>query len=314
MLVPTISREEPTSVLAGPLAVPEGTLGMVYIDTGDTGRHYDVRDFDFFVLLLNTFAYQLDAIFKSVARNRAAMIDGQVSVAHEIQARLTPRKLPQWEELQFGAFREPGCERAGNIYDVARLSNSTAAFMVAHTSVGGGLPGMLMAQAQTAFRLAAMHLDPPNVYLRALNWMLYDGQKDHPLECFAGVIDPATGEVRYSLAGHLGAYIIGQRGEERRLGPDEALPALGLVKSTVYPLLSEELAPGETLVLFTPGVTTAKNRSGETFGEERFVSILGDGFAQLASSMLKDMLTDLRNFTEGGSQPDDITVLMAHRV
>ena len=314
VLVPTISREEPTSVLAGPLAVPEGTLGMVYIDTGDTGRHYDVRDFDFFVLLLNTFAYQLDAIFKSVARNRAAMIDGQVSVAHEIQARLTPRKLPQWEELQFGAFREPGCERAGNIYDVARLSNSTAAFMVAHTSVGGGLPGMLMAQAQTAFRLAAMHLDPPNVYLRALNWMLYDGQKDHPLECFAGVIDPATGEVRYSLAGNLGAYIIGQRGEERRLGPDEALPALGLVKSTVYPLLSEELAPGETLVLFTPGVTTAKNRSGETFGEERFVSILGDGFAQLASSMLKDMLTDLRNFTEGGSQPDDITVLMAHRV
>lgn len=68
------------------------------------------------------------------------------------------------------------------------------------------------------------------------------------------------------------------------------------------------------MVLFTPGVTTAKNRRDETFGEERFVNILCDGFGQLASAMLKDMLTDLRNFTEQGSQPDDITVILAHRV
>ena len=67
-------------------------------------------------------------------------------------------------------------------------------------------------------------------------------------------------------------------------------------------------------MLFTPGVTTAKNRQGETFGEERFINILCDGFGQLASAMLKEMLTDLRNFTEGGQQPDDITVILAHRV
>ncbi len=65
---------------------------------------------------------------------------------------------------------------------------------------------------------------------------------------------------------------------------------------------------------YTPGVTTAKNRRDETFGEGRYVNILCDGFRQLASSMLKEMLNDLRNFTEGGSQPDDITVLLAHRV
>ena len=315
VMVPRVSREEPLSVLAGPLVGPDRTLGMVHVDSGESGRRFDVRDLDLFVLHLNIFAYQLDAIFKNVARTRAAMVDGQVSVAHEIQARLTPRKLPQWEgQLQFGAFREPGRLRTGDIYDVVRLANDLAGILIAHTPAAGALPSMLMAQAQTAFRSAVMHQDTPGVCLQALNWMLYDGQPDHPLECFVGVVEPATGKLRYALAGHLGAYIIGQRGEERALAPAEPAPALGLARTMEYPLLGAQLEPGETIALFTPGVTTATNPQAETFGEERFVNILCDGFGQLASAMLKDMLTDLRNFTEGGSQPDDITVILAHRV
>lgn len=314
VVVPIISREDPASVLAGPLLGPDSTLGMVYLDSGDSGRRYDTHDLDHFVLHMNLIACQLDAIFKTTARNRAAMIDGQVSVAHETQARLTPRKLPQSDELQFGAFRETGREHAGDIYDVVRLPNNQVALMIAHTPASGALPSILMNQAQTAFRYAAMHQDPPNVFLRSLNWLLYDGQKDHPLACLAAQIDPATGQMRYAIAGHLGAYIIGQRGEDRALGSSDPLPELGESKNIVYPLLPEQLEPGETLVLFTPGVTTAKNRREETFGEERLVNILCDGFGQLASAMLKEMLTELRNFTEGGSQPDDITVILAHRV
>lgn len=314
VMVPVISREDPASVLAGPLIGPDGTLGMVYVDSGDSGRRFDTRDLDYFILQLNLFAYQLDAIFKTTARNRAAMIDGQVSVAHEMQARLTPRKLPQSDELQFGAFRETGREHAGDMYDVVRLPNNQMALMVAFTPATGALPSILLTQAQTAFRYAAMHQDPPNLFLRSLNWTMYDGQKDHPLACLAAQIDPATGQLRYAVAGHLGAYIIGQRGEARELGGSELTPVLGESKNIVYPLLPEQLEPGETLVLFTPGVTTAKSRREETFGEERFINILCDGFGQLASAMLKEMLTELRNFTEGGSQPDDITVILAHRV
>lgn len=314
VLVPMISTEERVSVLAGPLNGPEGPLGMVYIDSGDSGRRFDARDLDCFVTVLAICACQLDAIFKTIARNRAALIEGQVSVAHEIQARLTPRMLPQSDQLQWGAFREPGCERSSDIYDVVRLSNNLVAFMIAQTPAGGAMPSLLMTQAQTAFRFAAMHQDTPNIYLRSLNYLLYDGQKDHPLHCCAGVIDPATGRMRYALAGHVGAFVISQRGEERPLAPEEPTAPLGMARNAAYPLLPARLDEGETLVLFTTGVTTAKNRSGQTFGEERFVNILCDGFGQPASATMKEMLTDLRSFTEGGSQPDDITVILAHRV
>jgi len=314
VLIPRVSAEERVSVLAGPLPGPDGSLGMAYIDTGDSDRIYDVGDLDYFVPMLNFIAIQLHAIFEQLARNRAATVDGEVSVAHAIQSRITPRKLPQWEELQFGAFREPGREHTGDIYDVVRLSNKMAAFMVAHTSAPGPMPSMLIAQAQATFRSACMHLDAPHTFMRSLNFLLYDGQRDHPLDGFMGVIEPLTGKMRYAIAGRTGAYIIGQRGEERRLGPAEPNPSLGLNKNAAFALLPEQLEPSETLVLYTPGVTTAKNRHDEIFGEERFINLLCDGFGQLASNMLKEMLNGLRNFTEGGVQPNDITVLLAHRV
>lgn len=315
VLVPVVSPDEPMSVLIGPLLGPDGPLGMVHIDSGDSGRRFDTNDLDFFIFLLNAIGIQLDAILKQQAKNRAATLNGEVVVAHAIQGRLTPRKLPQWEDqLTFGAFRETGRERTSDVYDVVRMANQAAAVMIANTSATGPLPGMLMAQAQAAFRAAVMHQDAPNLFMKMVNVLLYDGQPDHPLDCLMAIIDPASGTMRYAMAGSMGAYIIGGRGEERSLNPDTKSPALGMAKNATYEVHTETLEPSETLVLFTPGVVTARNSKGEIFGEERFVNILCDGFGQLASTMLKEMLSDLRHFTEGGQQPDDITVILAHKV
>lgn len=311
--IPMLSSEERVSILAGPLPGPDGPLGMMYVDTGDTNHRFDFRDLELFVLSQAVFAHQLDALLQVAARNRAAQIEGQVSVAHECQTRLTPRKLPQSDELQFGAFREPGHERSGDIYDVMRLNDGTVALFIAQTPATGALPPILMTQVHCAFRYACMHQDAPNVFLQALNWVISEVQREQPLHCFAGRLDPKTGELRYSVAGAIGALIISQRGEERALSPAPGTAPLGAGRGASYPALVEQIEHGETLVLFTQGVTTARNRRGEVFGQERFVDILCDNFGQAASASLKEMLTDLRNFTEGGSQPDDITVILSHR-
>jgi len=314
VLIPRISRQERVSVLAGPLLGADGTIGMAYLDSGDRGRLFTIEDLDRFNLLLAVAAAHLDAIFKHMAQQRAAILEGEVAVAHAIQARLTPRKLPQWEQLQFGAFREPGRERTSDIYDVVRLSNRMAAFVIARTHASGALPSMHMAQIQAAFRSAMMHQDLPHIFLRSLNVLLYDGTEEVAVDCFMGAIDPESGRMRYAAAGGIGAYIIDARGQERRLVPEPVPPALGMQRDTQYETRPDVLEHGETLVLYTPGVVTARNREGEVFGEERFLNILCDGFGQLASQTLKEMLNDLQNFTQGGSQPEDITVILTHRV
>lgn len=313
VLVPQWSADERSCIMTGPFNGPEGTLGMIYLEAQE--RRFTGHDLDYFILLSNTLAVQLDAVFRYIAKNKAAMLAGEVSVAHEIQARLTPRKLPQWEDqLQIGAFREPGRERSGDIYDVLKLASGHAAVMIAHTPASGPLPSMLMAQAHAAFRVAAMHQDPPHVFLRSLNYILCDPARDRLLNCFVAHVDPAGGQVKYAMAGSTGAFIIGLRGAERPLAPAAPEPVLGDTRNAAYGLHAEQLEPSETLVLFTPGVVTARSRAGEVFGQDRFVNFLCDGFGQLASQLLKEMFADLRSFTEGGLQPDDITVILAHRV
>jgi hypothetical protein len=314
ILIPRVSAEEPCSVLTGPLTGPDGTVGMVYVDVHDLKRRFDVEELDRFVFLLATIGAQLDAIFRGIAVQRAATVEGEVAVAHAIQQRLNPRKLPQWEQLQFGAFREPGRERSSDLYDVVRLSNQMAAFLLAHTIASGSLSCQHIAQAQAAFRTALMHMDAPHVFLKSLNALLFDGHRDHQFHCIMGAIDPNSGKMHFAIAGNIRAYIIGQRGEDRKLTPDNALPPAGTARNVDYAIHHAELQPGETLAMFTPGVVTARNSQGNVFGEDRFVNILCDGFGQLASSMLKEMLSDLQSFTEGGSQPDDITVILSHRV
>jgi sigma-B regulation protein RsbU (phosphoserine phosphatase) len=159
-----------------------------------------------------------------------------------------------------------------------------------------------------------MHLDAPHTYLRSLNNLVYDGTQDHLLDCFIGVIEPATGKMRYARAGQMGAYIISNRGEARALGTPQPTPSVAATKDPEYNLYPERLKSSETLVLFTPGVVTARNSRGDVFGEDRFVNILCDGFGQQASGMLREMLSDLKHFTEAGTQPDDITVILAHRL
>lgn len=313
ILLPMLSVEEPLSMLVGPLPGPDGPLGMIYMDSGDGGRRFEVTEFDFFVAVMHVIGTQLDAIFRTQAKQRAETIHGEVSVVHAIQARLTPRKLPQWEELQFGAFREPGRQRSSDVYDIVRMANQGAGIMIAHTRATGPLPGMVMSQAQAAFRTAVMHNDPPHVFMRALNVMLFDGLGDRLVDCLVALIDPKTGEMRYSIAGDVGAYVIGVKGEERKLG-DGSVPPIGSQKAYAYNQTEEILDNEETLVLFTQGVVTARNAKDEVFGEERFVNILCDGFGQLASNMLKELLSDLQAFTQGGQQPDDVTVILAHRV
>ncbi|MBK8915659.1 MAG: SpoIIE family protein phosphatase [Phycisphaerales bacterium] len=313
VLIQQWTPDERLGIMTGPFAGPDGTLGMIYLDGPE--RRFAPADLDYLILLSNTLAVQLDAVFRYIAQNRAAMLAGEISVAHEIQARLTPKKLPQWEDvLQIGAFREPGREHTGDIYDVVKLASGHAAIMIANTPATGPLPSMLMAQAHAAFRVAAMHQDPPHVFLRSLNHVLFDPARDRLLNCFVGLIDPAEGTLRYAMAGTTGAFIIGLRGEERALAPSPAEPMLGDTRAPSYSLRNTELESSETLVLFTPGVVTAKSRAGEVFGQDRFVNFLCDGFGQLASQLLKEMLADLRSFTEGGLQPDDITVILAHRV
>ncbi len=312
VFVPRVREHHGASVLQGPLPGPRGMLGMLYIDSGSAEHRFDERDVDFFVLIALQIAAQLDAVIQQAARNRGALVAGEVGVAHAIQGRITPRKLPQWDTLSCGAFREVGTGHSGDVYDVVRLGDGRCGVLIARAPSSGATPSLLMAQAQAAFRVGAMHLDPPHVLLTSLNILMYDGQPDRVLDCLVAFIDPSSGELTFAAAGDIEAWIVSARGEERPLVAGPRPPRLGSAKLHQYSAQRTTLGAQETLALFTAGAIAACNRRQEAFGAERFMNGLCDAFGQPASSALQELVQELRAFTEGLAQRDDLTIVLAH--
>ena len=127
---------------------------------------------------------------------------------------------------------------------------------------------------------------------------------------FIGLLDTETGTLDYINAGHEEAYIFGAGGIRQGLPP--AGPVLGLFAGVSHEILTAQLEPGETLLLYTDGVPEATNKSGEQFSEEQLRSLLGSWQGD-ADGLLKKIAGSVNDFALDSPQHDDITMLASKR-
>lgn len=313
ILVPKTGDAETQSVLAVPVLGKRGALGLIYADTRRRQHVFDDADLDFVTLIAGIIAPQLEAIFGNYLEQREQLNTGGLALIQDVQAKLDPRSVPQWPELQIAAYAKPGLKNAGDVYDVMRLPNGLLALLIGHVYAGSTRTALAMAEARSAFRIAGLHADRPHIQLKALNWLFHDERDACSADLAVLVMNPKTGAVEYASAGEIGVMIIDARGNSRRLA-DASIPRVGQLRSHEYTGASERLRTGDFLAFYTRGVPRASNASGETLGEERFVEALCDGFGQAASAALNELLVDLGLFLKAGRNEDDITLLLVRKV
>jgi len=302
------------SALAAPIATSLGNLGMVYVDVRKSTRRLNTSDLDAFVVLASQIGTRLEVLLREQVRMEAEVSNSELNVLHGIQERLDPLGIPMWKSYQVAAFSMAGTRNAGDVYDVMTVPGKDAGgLLIAHVHAEGALLALLMAQVHASFRMAVLHQTPPHVFLRQLNYLLYGTNEFRYVACFVLMVDPGTAVVQHCRAGRIGAVIVNSRGEPRPFGAIE-VPAVGVEKGFEYTMSEDQLAPGETLALYTRGVTTALSATGERFREKRFIDCLCDGFGQPAAATMADLKADLTSFIAGGSHPDDMTILLLHRV
>lgn len=313
IVVPRMPDRETQSAMAIPLITRRGRLGLIYLDSAADGVPYDLPQLDEFCMYGALIARQLEAVVGEQVHMQEAVAAGELSFVREIQARMDPTMVPQWEQLQLAVYCKPGLDRAGDVYDVMRLPNGLAAFLIAHAEASTTRAALAMAEVRAAFRMASMHADPPHVVLRALNWMVHAQRDPCLLHTAAIVMNPRTGACEYATAGLIGAMIVDRAGGHRLLA-DTSIPPLGQRNDYTLPSRGERLSDDETLVFYTPGCRTVLDKQGEPLGDERLVQALCDGFGQSAAEALNEVLSDLGAYFKTGRQPDDITMLVVHRI
>ena len=249
---------------------------------------------------------------KSYADAVREAAERDLRIAREIQTGLLPANVAKQVEgtgLDVHAVLEPARQVGGDLYEVVRLDRDRVLVAVGDVS-GKGIPAALfMAVAMTLLRSMARQGKPLEVILRDLNDELL---AQNPrgmfvtLQCL--VFDLAKGTVTCASAGHHGAALI-LPGHTPRLAFDSTGCVLGLLPAGDVTTETLPLQPGETLVLFTDGVSEALDPNDDLFGEERLLEYLRDSPDRDARDTALGVLDAVRRHAAGAKQSDDITIV-----
>ncbi|HEX6894006.1 MAG TPA: PP2C family protein-serine/threonine phosphatase [Bryobacteraceae bacterium] len=229
--------------------------------------------------------------------------------AREIQENLLPKSIPQIPGFQIAGTWEPARAVGGDYYDVIPLSDTKTALCIADVSGKGISAALLMANVQAAVRAFATEAVSPAEVCGRLNSVLCTNTAiDKFVTLFYGVLDAKSGLLQFTNAGHLQPIVISQDGSVARLENDGAL--LGIFPDWRYEASTVPLATGDTLVLFTDGITEAEAANGEEFGEERLVDWLVSA-RHLRSDILQlRLLAEVKKFSNR-ALADDATLIVA---
>jgi sigma-B regulation protein RsbU (phosphoserine phosphatase) len=150
---------------------------------------------------------------------------------------------------------------------------------------------------------------PAEIFSRLNGFLHRSVEPGRFVTAFLGVFDLDLGTLVYCNAGHNPPYVLGTNGAVRTL--KEGGLVLGLFRESVYEEAEVTLQPGDTLALFTDGVTEAQNAEEELWGEERLLELLQAHQKSPCRRIVGEILSELRRFSGDEPQSDDITLLLA---
>jgi serine phosphatase RsbU (regulator of sigma subunit) len=244
----------------------------------------------------------------------------EMDYAKQVQSRLFPQKQPVLKTLEYAG----GCIQArqvgGDYYDFLELGPGRLGLVLAEIA-GKGISGaLLMANLQANLRSQyAIALNDLPRLLKSVNQLFHENSSDSSYATlFFGDYDDSTGRLRYANCGHLPPLVLRAHTPGPSSGGSEPLverleptcTVLGLFADWECSIAEMQLAPGDTLALYTDGVTEAADSVGEEFGERRLAEVLHADDQAPVRSLLESVVRAVQQFS-AGEQADDTTIVVA---
>jgi serine phosphatase RsbU (regulator of sigma subunit) len=296
---------ENSVVRAIPLMVPGGQpIGVVTISEELTKDPlFDIRERD---LQMAGFLNQATRALQTVSLRRQ-----ELALAGRVQASLLPEGSPDIPGWQIAATWKPARETSGDFYDFVPLSNGRIGIVMADVVDKGMGAALLMALSRTLIRTyAAEFPNHPEHLLQVTNQrILTDLDAGLFVTLFYGVLDPSSGKLIYSIAGHPPPYLFTPSGMAL---PGSGMP-LGVSEEATWQQGSQEISPGSMLLLYTDGVLDTQDQYGEFLGEEGMLDIIQTQMGKSAREVQDALLSGVYNFAGSEPQVDDITLMVLIR-
>jgi sigma-B regulation protein RsbU (phosphoserine phosphatase) len=253
-------------------------------------------------------AIQIDRLVKaSMAQER---LDHEMQLAHDLQMRLLPSPSAIAPEAQCAARVEPAQSVGGDFYHLFKLRDGQIGVLIGDVSSHGYQAALIMALTMSAMSIHAQAGNDPSATLGALLGSLSDELRETEMfltVCYV-VIDPAKGELCYANAGHPHAFVVSADGMTQRL---EALdPPLGLGSAAPHVATRDWKRGSDLLVLFTDGVSDARDADGRVLGETAVLDVVRARRADVPTRVIDGVFAAVEGHMGATSPADDQAIVV----
>lgn len=241
-------------------------------------------------------------------------MEEELKLAADIQHRLRPAAVPKIDGWELAGLSFSCREIGGDYYDFIERPEKNRIVIALGDVAGKGVgAALLMASLHAAVRAESRNGAPLSQVMREINRYIFDNTAtDKFLTLFYAVLDPATGMLEYSNAGHLPPLLARRSGEVLRLD-GSGLP-IGVLAEATYPEQAVRVEPGDALIVYTDGLREATRDGREEFGESRLVALVQESRGCSAAALCQQIDAGLADFLGGSPPMDDRALVVVKRV
>jgi serine phosphatase RsbU (regulator of sigma subunit) len=300
------------SVMCVPLVTPDKeALGIIQLDTSDR-KQFAQEDLDVLAAVASQAAISIQNAQMHESLLERERLTRDLKLAEQVQKRFLPQSVPVIPGFEFFAHYDPAYEVGGDYYDFVPLPGGKLAIAVGDVSGKGVSAALMMAKFSGDTRYCILTENSPSEAANELNTLLFAaGIEEKFITLSLSILDPERRTLSIASAGHLPLMVRHSNGSVDEIGEDIAGFPLGIVPQGGYKQTEVILQPGDVVAVFSDGVTDARNLREEIYesrDKRRLLRKLADTSGG-PETIGRALLQDIREFSAGHTQVDDITLI-----
>jgi len=306
------ARSLTRSEMIAPIVSNEKVIGVFDLES-DSLNAYDEDDLSVLQLLTSQVAIIIEKVQLHAQLIEKKRMQAQLEIARQVQLELLPDSDPQIENFDVSAYIFPTEEVSGDYYDWVRIFDDQIGIIVAD-AVGKGIPAaLLMSFLRASLRAGVQIGYAPHIAMSKVSNLLCDSTEDNQfITAIYGILDTTNKTFVYSNAGHNPPLLIKPDGDYRFVEYGD-MP-LGMFSDARYHQHFIRFEQGQTMVIYTDGITEAANESGDEYGAERFAKGVLECIRLPAKQMIDHIRKGVADFTERKFLDDDGTLFIVKAI
>lgn len=291
-----------------PMVVQDKIRGILLIGKRMNDEDFSQENLSFIESIANTtiLALENERLFKQELEKKK--LESELTMALQIQKGLLPSSFPHVENYAFYGESIPSRHVGGDYFDFIEINNNNTLIVIADVSGKGMAASLLMANVQAALKLlASLDLELSDIINRMNRLLFENTAPDIFVTMFIGIINFQENKIKYINAGHNHPFVINNGTLIEKLSTG-GMPLGIFLDKYEYESHSYQIKDNDIIVFYTDGITEAQNISQQEFGENTFINLLLNQTDTHPKRLVETAFVELKKFTEGCPQYDDITI------